>query len=269
VTVRVKDLADSARLADAYNAIAGIYDRGVEHSAWMRAELRRDFLATFRAGNRILDVGCGTGTEAAFLAANGMRVTAMDVSPDMIERTRRRVDGLGLADRVECIVADVRDLDTWPVGQYEGIISTFAALNMVNSLSSFSSDAARLLAPGGRMVLHLSNRFCIQELMSLMSRGHPRQAWRLGKMGDRSFMMAGRPMVIYLSAPHETYEWFFAREFELTRAYALGIVRPYADQKWMPGILRDSMGLIERGVRNRKPFVGWGRFFTLRLIKRD
>ena len=48
-----------------------------------------------RAGMRALDVGCGTGDNAALLAARGMRVTGFDVAPAAIEAARARYGDLG------------------------------------------------------------------------------------------------------------------------------------------------------------------------------
>lgn len=118
------------------------------------------------------------------------------------------------------------------------------------------------------MLLHLSNRFSVQELASLACRGHWGAAHRLPAEGVRYFTMAGRRMVIHLSSPDETYRWFFEPEFELVEAYALGVVRPYSDPPWLPGAALSALGGIERRVRGRRPLVRWGRFFVLDLAKR-
>jgi hypothetical protein len=75
-------------------------------------------------------------------------------------------------------------------------------------------------------------------------------------------------MLIHLSSPDETYRWFFEREFELIAAYAVGVVRPHADPRWVPKPALSALGRIERSVRDRRPFAGWGRFFVLELAKR-
>ena len=75
-------------------------------------------------------------------------------------------------------------------------------------------------------------------------------------------------MQIYLSAPGETYSWFFEREFDLATAYALGVIRPHADPRWAPEAILSALGTIERSVRDRRPFASWGRFFVLELAKR-
>jgi magnesium-protoporphyrin O-methyltransferase len=44
-------------------------------------------------GARVLDAGCGTGTMAAELAARGAEVTAVDISPRLIDRAKTRAPG--------------------------------------------------------------------------------------------------------------------------------------------------------------------------------
>ena len=118
------------------------------------------------------------------------------------------------------------------------------------------------------MLLHLSNRFSVLEYLHLLSRGKPADARLLRTQGVRSFTMAGRPMLIYLSSPHETYGWFFEREFRLMKAYALGVIRPHADPPWVPRPVLTGLGSLERTVRGREPFARWGRFFVLELARR-
>ena len=54
---------------------------------------------------RVLELGCGTGASAVWLAQQGFDVTALDLSPLAIERARRRADGVGVP--VRFLVADV------------------------------------------------------------------------------------------------------------------------------------------------------------------
>jgi SAM-dependent methyltransferase len=62
----------------------------------------------FKQGSRLIDVGCGSGTNAIFLAKNGFRVSAVDVSKSAVEVARRRVERAGVS--VDLRVADALDL---------------------------------------------------------------------------------------------------------------------------------------------------------------
>jgi SAM-dependent methyltransferase len=58
---------------------------------------------------RALDVGCGEGADAVWLARQGWRVTAVDISGTALERARRHADDAGreVADRIEWVRHDV------------------------------------------------------------------------------------------------------------------------------------------------------------------
>ena len=71
------DTRDRA-VSAAYDAIAREYDRQLDDDAWMRRILWKRYGQVFRPGHHVLDVGCGTGTDAVFLARRGVRVTAIE-----------------------------------------------------------------------------------------------------------------------------------------------------------------------------------------------
>src|SRR5437667_12630192 len=90
-------------VARGYDLIASSYD-DVEGRNEISETVRRfsieAALKVFRPGNRILELGCGTGRDAVALARRGIRVEATYVSPAMTAATPARVLGAGLSDRL-------------------------------------------------------------------------------------------------------------------------------------------------------------------------
>ena len=75
---------------DAFDSVAADYDgaRGNNDLIQdMRAEMWRWLARTFAPGERLIDLGCGTGLDAVHLAEMGYEVTATDWSPQMVQRT--------------------------------------------------------------------------------------------------------------------------------------------------------------------------------------
>ena len=258
-----------AGTAAAYDAIAANYEEQVRGDAWMRDVLWARYQRLFRPGERVLDVGCGTGLDAIFLARRGVAVTGIDVSPAMIARLREQVSSLGLADRVEARMLDYAALGDWPGAQIDGIISAFAGLSTAPDLAPFAADAARLLRPGGRMLVHLLNRFSLWEWLLLVACGRWSAARHLGQQRERVFTIGGQPVQHYLWSQAEAYQRFFARDFTLTRAYSLGVLRPPHTLRRLPAAVANGLGALEQRVNGRRPFVNWGRFFVLELARRD
>ena len=82
-----------------FDAVAERYDETFTSSIIGRAQravVWKELEKTFRAGDRVLEIGCGTGADACFLADRGVYVTATDASAQMIEVTSRRIRTNGL-----------------------------------------------------------------------------------------------------------------------------------------------------------------------------
>lgn len=99
-----------------------------------------DLLAA-RAGERILDLGCGDGVLTARIAETGARVTGLDASEDMIAAARAR--GLDVA------VADAHALEYEDA--FDAVFSN-AALHWMTRPDEVIAGVARALKPGGRFV---------------------------------------------------------------------------------------------------------------------
>src|SRR5690349_9639591 len=56
-----------------------------------------------------LEAGCGDGAEAIWLASNGWRVLAADISPSALERTAVRAQAKDVADKVRLVEADLSE----------------------------------------------------------------------------------------------------------------------------------------------------------------
>lgn len=103
---------------------------------------------------RALDLACGEGRNAVWLARQGWSVTAVDFSAVGIEKGRRLAADSGV--EVEWVVADVT---TWPgrVGTYDLVIIFYVQL-AAPQRAAMLATAARALAPGGRFVMVAHDR---------------------------------------------------------------------------------------------------------------
>ena len=256
-------------VAAAYDAIAPDYDRQLAGDEWMRRTLWSRYDRLFRSGEKVLDVSCGTGTDALYLAGRGVHVTAIDVSPGMIAQLQARLAQHELAKAIDARAMDMAGMGGFSPESFDGIISAFGGLSTTPDLAHFASGAARLLRPGGRMVLHMLNRTSLWEWLGLAKRGEWAAARRLGKSGERDFVIGGIAVRHHLYHPEEAYRRFFARDFVLKDARGLGCLRPPHTVRRVPLPVVETLGRLELVVSRRRPFLNWGRFFVLELAKRD
>jgi len=258
-----------ADVALAYDAIAAAYDEEVRGDEWVRQVLWQHFKRAFQPGQRVLDVACGTGTDAVFLAQQGIRVMGIDTSSKMIAQLRTKVTDHRLGGRVDSQVMDFSQLASLPPGSFDGIISSFAGLSTSPDLTPFATDAARLLRPGGCMVLHLLGRFSLWEWLGLVAHRKWRAASALGRQTERGFTIGGQPVRHYLFDPDVTYRRFFAQSFWRRRAYGVGCLRPPGTVRRIPPPLVAGLGYLDRRVASHHPFVNWGRFYVMELWRKD
>ncbi len=123
----------------------------------------------FGAGDRVLDLGCGTGVDALHLEAAGVHVYGIDSSSEMITIAQERgIDAHLLA------IERVGKLRT----EFHGAISNFGALNCVSRLDQVALALARLIRGGGRVALCFFGRVCAWEIAYHLSRGKMTKAFR-------------------------------------------------------------------------------------------
>ena len=254
-------------VAAAYDSIAAHYDGLVAEDFWMRRVLWAHYLHVFRPGAQVLDVACGTGLDSIFLAARGIRMTGIDISPQMIAQLKMKAHLQGLADRIEVHVDDIAILHSWPAAYFDGIISAFAGLNTVGNLEAFAADAHRVLHPQGRLIVHVLSPTDVWKQFGLYSRLQWRTAWERRQRQQRTVVIAGRQITHALLRPAEAYTRFFAPYFRLCRTYALGFLWPQGLSRWLPGAFAYVLGRLEAHLGAQRPFVHWGRFVVLDLEK--
>src|SRR5579863_2457607 len=85
--------ADQLYFSAPFDAIAERYDETFTDSKIgqaQRASVWKELAKTFHPGDRVLELGCGTGVDVWFLAQRGVTVVACDASPQMIAIAQRR-----------------------------------------------------------------------------------------------------------------------------------------------------------------------------------
>jgi SAM-dependent methyltransferase len=174
-TTPVSTLPQLRDTQDAFDSVAADYDgaRGNNDLIQdMRGEMWSWLEAMFSPGERLIDLGCGTGLDAVHLGRLGYRVTATDWSPLMVRRTGDRATAQGVADRVRAIHIGAHELDRLDeTGTYDGAYSNLGPLNCVPDLGDVSRETARLLRPGGMLVFTVIGRYCPWELVHYLRRG--------------------------------------------------------------------------------------------------
>ena len=128
----------------------GVYDTVFTRLlAGFYREVADEALEMAGPGARVLDIGCGPGQLAAELAQRGLRVTATDLDPAMVERAEIRLAAVDPA--ADAVVADVAALP-FDDGAFDLVISTLS-LHHWGDVPAGAREIARVLAPRGRALV--------------------------------------------------------------------------------------------------------------------
>jgi trans-aconitate methyltransferase len=137
---------------------ARLYD-GRHAFVWQQGAALLELLGP-KPGERVLDLGCGTGHLTAQVAAAGAKVVGLDLAPTMIEEARRTYPQL-------CFVqGDARDFAFDE--PFDAVLSN-AALHWVKPPEKVIACVSRALKPGGRFVAEFGGRGNVQRIAAALA----------------------------------------------------------------------------------------------------
>jgi 2-polyprenyl-3-methyl-5-hydroxy-6-metoxy-1,4-benzoquinol methylase len=154
-------------------------------------------------GRKVLDVGCGIGTDTMNFARAGASVTAVDLSSASLQLAQQRARVYGLDDRVRFYAANAEQLsDVVPVEPYDLVYSFGVLHHTPHPRQAFKQIREHYLADGGTFKLMVYNRLSWKVLWVLATYGKG-AFWNLDKIVARhSEAQTGCP-VTYTYSPDQ------------------------------------------------------------------
>ena len=116
----------------------------------LRSRVHERLAPLVSSGTRVLDLGCGTGIDAQWLLDRGAELVSIDVSPQMVAATAKR-----LGDAGDVRVGDL-DGSAWVDGMADGfdvVLANFGVVNCLTDMARFGRQLDLVLRDGGCAVL--------------------------------------------------------------------------------------------------------------------
>ncbi|MDQ5825636.1 MAG: class I SAM-dependent methyltransferase [Chloroflexota bacterium] len=272
-------------MADAFTSYAPYYDAEQQGNAiarWTRAKSLQVLRRTFRPGDRVLEIGCGTGEEALYLASKGVEVVATDAAEGMIEVVRAKIAAQGTArgstKRVTARVLAAREIGSFVAeygsSSFAGAYSSFGPLNCEPDLRPVASALADLVQPSGKVVISLLNRYCAWETIWHLAKLQPGIAFRRWGGHAEATVRAewgDRRIPVYYWTPGAVQCWF-SPYFVTTRRTALtwALPPPYLERllKGRPGLFR-LLAKLERRLAHYWPLNALGDHVVFEMMRKS
>jgi SAM-dependent methyltransferase len=205
-------------------------------------------------GSRVIDLGCGPGTDAQALADAGYRVTAVDWSPSMVSEARQRVARAGLAGRVTVERLGIHELDQLPAGRFDAAWSDFGPLNCVPDLPAAARLIAGRLRPGGVLAASVIGRIVPWELALFAAKRDWSRARVRFARGFVAVPLDGGQVWMRYFRPAEFEQPFRRAGFERLSLRALGVLAP---PPYLEAFARRHPRLVRALMRLEDAVAGW------------
>ena len=237
----------------AFDQMAKEYDEVFTRSMIGRAQRSAVWsVATgvFPRGSHVLELNCGTGEDALFLARNGITVTACDASTEMVGVASSRLRNEAPNARISFNLLPTERLrELKPATTVDGAFSNFSGLNCVVDLEQTAADLATLLPLGAPLLLCFSNRFCVWEMLWYALHGKFRKAFR--RCSGRATAKSGEFTIDVYYPTVRKLERLFWPFFRLRSITGVGVtVPPSYVEPWIrnhPRLL-NSMSTIDKTI---------------------
>ena len=240
-----------------FDTLADRYDAEFTHrplGRLLRERVRGRLAAAFTAGHHVLELGCGTGEDAIWLAERAVRVTAVDASAAMLRVAEGKVRRSGTADRITLCQVDLATGTLPSAGDrselFDGAFSNFGVLNCVSELGPLASAVATRLRLGARLLVVVMGPYCPWEVIGFGVRGRFRDAFRRTVRRPRARFGETASMPVWYYAP-SAVRAAMAPWFRHVDTAGVGVLLPPTDfsgvvERW-PRVFR-SVAALDRSV---------------------
>ena len=135
-------------------------------------------------GKKVLEIGCGIGTDTINFARHGAEVTAVDLSANSLEIARKRVEVYGLRDHVRFFSGSAEELTSFLPKQTYDLIYSFGVIHHTPHPERVLTEARQYAAAGSALKIMVYHRYSWKVLWIVLGYGKG-QFWRTAELVAR------------------------------------------------------------------------------------
>lgn len=241
------------------------YDRDftdTDIGRWLRERVWKRLAALFQPGDFVLELGCGTGEDAVWLAQRGVQVLATDVSAAMLEQTLQKAHRAGMS-----IQTQILDLNALPPldRQFDGVFSNFGPVNCTRDWDGLAAWLAEVVRPSGFVGLGVMSPFCLWE--TLWHGLHLDFGTAFRRFNRRSTF---GELTIYYPGPRQMRR-AFQSQFQLVSVRGIGVFLPPSDAFGVIDkrpVLAQRLKQLEERLAHCWPFRTWADHYWIEFRRR-
>ena len=264
-------------LESEFDSIASDYDRhifGNLVNSLLRERSVTLLKKEFARNSTLLEIGCGTGTETLELLREGHEIVAVDISQKMLDIVKEKARKNGLASNLRLEKLNAENISSLVGGYglhfFDGIYSTYGAMNCVQDISVISVGAHDLLSLNGKLILGIYNRLCAAEILGYMMKLKLLNA--VSRFKRRSLEGESRFCIDIYSYTLGEILSSFANRFRLTHVEGVPVIIPPSNFVGYVEKFRRKFDLIKKmdaWLGTRWPFYGLGDHFLTVMVPNE
>src|SRR5262245_46908567 len=152
-------------------------------------------------GKRVLEVGCGIGTDSINFARAGDELTAVELSSESIRIAEQRDDVMGVADRIPLVQDNAEDLTATLTDEPYDLVYSFGVVHHTPHPERALAEMRALIAPGGTLKLMVYHRRSWKVFWIVAAEGHGR-FWKTDELvAEHSEAQTGCPVTYCYTRP--------------------------------------------------------------------
>jgi ubiquinone/menaquinone biosynthesis C-methylase UbiE len=218
----------------------------------------------------VLELNCGTGEDALWIAKQGHFVLATDISEEMLSITKKKIRDAGLESRIQTLKLDISKIGNFFVkDKFDLVFSNFGGMNCISpdQIEKLPSEIKKLLNPHGQLMMTLMPTFCFWETFYFLVKLKFIKAFRRFSKSGVSVKINGSDLKTFYYSP-STIKNIFASDFKFISVKPVGLfIPPSYLEKYFNGNENKINFLIrlERIINQLGFFSGFSDHFMIHL----